>query len=153
MTQFENIQTVAFERDITSKVHFVKSLHGNLGTALIFCNVIFIFELEVMLNWLSWKLRFLIPPRGEGRRQCPVSCQDRESGDQGEENKCLDSASYFSGQIKWHNHKCTNQDLVAESLTTRAFGREWGIANRRVLMSVSIVRYNPIRPNRRMIPL
>lgn len=63
VTVFQNLQTIALERNIALEIHFVESLHGNLGLALELQCIFFLVELEIVFNGFAGKFDLLIPPR------------------------------------------------------------------------------------------
>lgn len=62
MAILQYIQSVPFEIDGAIKVHFVKSLHGDLGLAAISQSVRFRVKIEVMFDGSAWEGSFLILP-------------------------------------------------------------------------------------------
>jgi hypothetical protein len=66
MTEFHDIQTITTEVDKALKVELMESLHWDFRFTRILFTQLLGFEGEIMLNWLSGKLCFVIFPRGHG---------------------------------------------------------------------------------------
>lgn len=60
MSVLENFQAVSIEFNVAIEVHFEECPHWNLVSALVFCLVGLLLEGEVMFDWTSRILDFLI---------------------------------------------------------------------------------------------
>lgn len=73
VTVFQNLQTIALERNITLEVHLMEGFHGDLSLALELQRILLLVELEITFDGLSRKLDLLVPPRREAGFNGPIT--------------------------------------------------------------------------------
>jgi len=89
MPVLHHFQAVSIELDLTSKVHLMKSLHGNLVLPTVLLLMLLALECEVVFNWAAWVSSFLVLARGEHRGESPKGKKNGYGGEEGEEDSSL----------------------------------------------------------------
>lgn len=133
MTVFKSIKTVKVEAHFVSEVQFVESLPRNLLSVVLGLKTL-IMESDVVLNWLSRKLHFLVDPWREGGHKRPVSNENREEKKDSEEYIGLKPESKFTCDVKRCNKDGSKDDKVGERLRSWAVRWKWGIFDGRRLV-------------------
>lgn len=90
-----NLQAVAIEIDIASKVHAVKGLQWNFVRSSILKLIGLVFECKVMLNRASWVFGFFISAGREGGCEVPVGNQNWDRGEETKEDGGLQASTEF----------------------------------------------------------
>jgi hypothetical protein len=89
------LKAVAIEVDVPIKVHVVERLKGNLVSSTILGLIGVMLEGQVVLDWATRKLDFLVLAWAERRRDSPEGHQDRDGGEEAKEDCGLQAASDF----------------------------------------------------------
>ena len=133
MSVFENFEGITLEGNVSGKVHVVESNHRNLDIALVLFNVLGLLELEVVLDGLSGELDLGIATRRVARFEGPVSDEDGNRGDQGDEDERLDASAELAGKVKGDNQDGAKENPVAECLASGSLCGEGSICDCRIL--------------------
>lgn len=95
--------------------------------------MLLITKLQIMLHGPTRIPRFLIFARGDSRGDGPEGDEDREEGQRGEEEQCVEAAAEFEGQVTGDGGAKDEEEDVREGLAAGGVGGERAVLDGGVL--------------------
>jgi hypothetical protein len=133
VTVLHDLQAVAFEVDITVKVHLVEGLHGDLVGAMVLGTIGLLLEIKIVLNRTAGVFGLGRLTGGDGRDEKPPSRQDGDIKEDGKEDEGLETATNLPLQPEGNAQQEGEQDLVVEGVGAWSICWEGCILDSRVL--------------------
>lgn len=137
VAELHDLQAVTLERNLSSEILLMESLHGDLDLALVLDLVLLLVELEVLLNWLPGELALFILARRELGHDSPETDEDGDSCQEEEEQVCLQATANLPLQVEGNTEEETKESRIGEGLGSWALSRERGIFDSRRLQLTS----------------
>jgi hypothetical protein len=127
------LQHIALHVYLSSKIHLMERLHGDLTPSTVLHLVTLALELEVMLHRTTRIPCFLILARRYRRGKIPKGCEDGDGGEDGEEDCCPETTSDLPREVVGDADKEGEEESVGEAFGAGGVCRKRGIFDRWIL--------------------
>lgn len=135
MSILEHLQAITLEIDGSVKVHLVESFHGDLALAMVLGLVVLVVELEVVLDWLSGVLGFLVLAGRDGGGGRPENHQDGNASEDGQEDGGEEPAADLTSKVEWDDGEEGDEQQIGEAVATSGIGGQGSIFDGCILIN------------------